>query len=356
MISISSVGIIFLFYVIKTQIIKIPLKTYLNELPQPKVYFPNENCSEYLPLNTFTQYSLFFSSFIKFNTVIIPNIKENITLSLEEHYSAIHYITNITINNTIVTNLSVYLSTDSVYDLDGGISLSYHPKDESFSIVHNLYNNHQISKRQFAFENPNIRGNAFFYIGGIEEKKHLLMRYKGKIKINETLPTWGFTMNSITYNDIHYTINESCVIHTGINQLIRSKKIFDIINIIIKECDENSNLNTEKNIDFIINNIIISLPIKLVVKKIKNYYITSEIKYNIARRNNIKCVLGGSFLNLFNYSLFDYDNKQIEFYSDSIIIKYLKNEKCEHFIFLIISIICIIKIIELIYIIHNINK
>ena len=51
-------------------------------------------------------------------------------------------------------------------------------------------------------------------------------------------------------------------------------------------------------------------------------------------------ILGIGFLNLFNYTLFDYENKQIEFYSDTTAIKVNYNNQTLSF-YIILSTISI---------------
>ena len=55
-------------------------------------------------------------------------------------------------------------------------------------------------------------------------------------------------------------------------------------------------------------------------------------------------MVGNEFLSLFNYSVFDYEQKQIEFYSDTTVIvdKHTIITKCLCNIIIILNILCII--------------
>ena len=75
---------------------------------------------------------------------------------------------------------------------DQGLALGYHIKDKSFSIVHQLYQKNIIDHLQFAFKNLREKSDQF-YIGGVPNNVYLSFPYKAIIKIDETLPTWGFT-------------------------------------------------------------------------------------------------------------------------------------------------------------------
>ena len=59
-------------------------------------------------------------------------------------------------------------------------------------------------------------------------------------------------------------------------------------------------------------------------------------------------IIGAQFLELFNYTIFDYDKKQIEFYSDRIVIIEPYSGLLKRMI-LLIEIICVANIIIIIY-------
>ena len=143
-----------------------------------------------LYLNTFLPFSIFkfpYSS-MKANRIVSKK-----TLHLDESYPSTLYYTDIKINeDTTITNFSLYnvKPSTTMYYKDKGLALGYHIKDESFSIVHQLYHKNIIEHLKFAFKNFNEQLEQFF-IGGVPNNEHLILPYKATIKVDETLPTWG---------------------------------------------------------------------------------------------------------------------------------------------------------------------
>ena len=71
----------------------------------------------------------------------------------------------------------MYILSSPSWIRERDLSLGYHIIDESYSIVYNLYKTKVIDEYRFAFDQ-------------VKEKLYL----EGILKINETLPTWGFTL------------------------------------------------------------------------------------------------------------------------------------------------------------------
>ena len=97
----------------------------------------------------------------------------------------------------------------------------YHIIDESYSIVYNLYKTKVID----AFDQVKEK----LYLGGIPNNTHLTFPYKGILKINETLPTWGFHLNSIIFNNSEYIINQPYIIHSVLTNTFISHDILAVI-------------------------------------------------------------------------------------------------------------------------------
>lgn len=251
---------------------------------------------------------------------------------------------------------------------DHGIGLGYHCKNTSFSLVHQLKKNNHINKLQYIFE-PHSK-NGFLHFGGIPNITQLAsMKYKGSIAINETLPTWGFTLSNMFSNNKPPNINTSCIIHSGFYDMIYSDDIFQIMLKIYKEEINNQICKIKKNsgngdylncnslddikgsISFIINNnsTIIEINKKDLINRENDSYFRNNPYKN--EEINKMCLLGIHFLRLFNYSLFDYDNKRVELYSNEIKIINLNLQKITVIMcFLIVSIIItIVNSLLLIY-------
>ena len=79
-----------------------------------------------------------------------------------------------------------------------------------------------------------------FYLWGIPNDTHLSLPYKGLIKVREELPTWGFNLNGLIYNNTEYKLNIPCIINSAATDMITSDKIYEMmINSILKEFIDN---------------------------------------------------------------------------------------------------------------------
>ena len=138
----------------------------------------------------------------------------------------------------------------NLFSWEYGFSFGLHYLNESFSIVHILYHSKQIEHLQFAFYNPIQSLNGTFYIGGIPNNTHLVLPYKGIIKVNESLPTWGFNLNTITYNNSKYSFNIPCIINSAANDFSISDEFYSLMkNVIFKEWLENGTCKEVCNVN-----------------------------------------------------------------------------------------------------------
>lgn len=137
-------------------------------------------------------------------------------------------------------------------------------------------------------------------------------------------------------NNKKLDINISCIIHSGFYDMIFSVDIFQIMLKIYKEEIDNQICKIKKNsgngdylncnnlddikgsIRFSINNnsTIIEINKKDLINRENDSYFRNNPYKN--EEINKMCLLGIHFLRLFNYSLFDYDNKRVELYSNDI--------------------------------------
>ena len=308
--------------------------------PFLSIDFPNEDVIHSLELNTYLNYSAFDLEHLNSSQII----NRNCSLLLEEQITSILYYTDIKIQNKVlVEHLSLYSTPDIHLARDNGIGLGYHFNNESFSIVHKLYKSMHLPHLQFSFHNANDDMKGHLYIGGIPDNNHLLYPYKGIVKVNEDLPTWGFNMTSIIINGREYKVELPCIVNTAIRLAIISDDLYQlIIDDVLKEevknklCREERDasqryLRCNKNIikgsfDFVFNNEVkIRMSINDFMmskgKSSETYELYSNNKdpHPIHYFNGV--IFGMNFLNRFNYTVFDYENKQMEFYSDSYVIE-----------------------------------
>lgn len=348
--------LVFLIIGIKSNIITIPINDYYYGIFNPSFTFPQENINYAIFLNTFNSYSVFW---LDFHLEISNILKDHVKLQLNSMKICNLYHTDIQIQSILLKDFYFYVSRQALCRNDVGISLGYHIKDETFSIVHSLYNEKIINKLQFAFENPGTNNKAFFHFGGVPLNKKNALPYKGSIRINETLPTWGFTLDSIKYNDKEYQLNIPCLVHSAMENMFVSEKLFEflthnIFNDRIKYQQTSTNLIKQfkapikGDIEFKFEEMKLKLALDVLFNKSESQF----VKENEDFHNFSGIFLGSKFLYLFNYSVFDYENKQIEFYSDTIIINNDNNQQLNHIIFLLISsniVLCLVEYLVLLY-------
>ena len=333
-------GFILLFFslIINAKIIDFTIMQYDNELPTPSVSYPNEKYSTTLPLNTFISVNILWRTFQP--KMIRERITNKLEIFIERTYKCEEYLTDMIINNLQIKNLSFYIPNGLTWVRESGLALGFHIKNESFSIVHNLFSNKKIEKLQFAFYNLFNKEKGTLFIGGIPSDKHKELPYKGIAKVNETLPTWGFELKSIKYNNSVYQMNIPCIIHSAIDDVFISNDIYQfMVNSVFKEeiekhvCESNflwiykqnylvckSIVKGNNRIKFDFESFSIDLAINDLFNILHHSKFNSNTKPN-EFLNFSGAILGIGFLNLFNYTLFDYENKQIEFYSDTTEIK-----------------------------------
>ena len=355
---------------IKVDVITVDIVRYYFERPLIIVKFPNENKEDKVFLNT----RLSFSTFKYQDEEYINNhIIKNETICLDKNYDSVLYRTNVSLMTDIMINdLSMYIIPNgaNMYYIDKGLALGYHIEEE-FSIVHQLYKNKKIDHLKFAFHN--IRDTAkssHFFIGGIPNEEHLTLPYKGVIKVDESLPSWGFNVDKVVFNNTEYDLNVKAVISSTSQYMIISDDLFillrkkvlkkyydkDICYIKTDEDEYNQRgieciekINISDTYSFIMNGVKIDFKSNILFNQL-NYNFHSNGQGELKVNNFTGIILGPFFLSQFNYTLFDYENKQIEFYSDSITIESLyKVNKAILPLLCIISILLIFDSLHLIY-------
>lgn len=348
--------LVFLIIGIKSDIVTIPINEYYYGIFNPSLTFPQENINYSILLNTFNSYSVFWLDFTLIKSHIL---KDQEKLQLNSMKVCYLYQTDIQFQSVVLKDFFFYVGREALCRNDVGISLGYHIKDETFSIVHSLYNKNIINKLQFAFENPGTKNKAFFHIGGLPLNKQRDFPYKGIIRINETLPSWGFTLDSIKYNDKEYKMNIPCLVHSAMENMFVSEKLFrflshTIFNDTTKYQQTSTNIIKQfkapikGEIEFKFEEMKLKLNLDVLFNQSESQFVIE----NKAFHNFSGIFLGSKFLYLFNYSLFDFENKQIEFYSDTIIISNDNNQQLNPILFPLISVnivLCFIECLVLFY-------
>ena len=360
--------VLLFFYTVKANVITLNLKDYYFSMPQVDFQFIEENVKQISFLNTYLPVTI-LSQFSQINE---NNMIENNTIvKLDLNYTCVLYKSSVKIGGQSINDYNLYLTYSAVWFREYGIALGYHIKNDSFSIVHTLYKRKLIEHLVFVFMNNAQTKNGKLFIGGIPNNLHLNLPYKGIIPIDESLPTWGFTLNSIAYDNKKHMLNLPCIISSVMKQSFISDELFLILSENIfnkeKECDKRyideggavdvfrckHNLPfMNQSIDFIFDKVKITIKIgRLFDKKNISTFSTNNPKKKFHNFDGV--ILSSAFIDLFNFTVFDYENKRIELYSDNIPIQ-VSNEALRT-ISIIHCIICIFNIIYLIIIYKQFN-
>ena len=173
--------------------------------------------------------------------------------------------------------------------------------------------------------NRKLKGSL--YIGGIPENSYLSLPNKAIIKINEALPTWGFILDSIIFNDTLYDMKIAVIINTALHEIINNKELESLYD----SCNSNKIIFASECVNtysFIIQNTKMTF--------------NTDLLYNFEHAQKIEnftgMIIGPSFLSQFNYTVFDYDNKQIEFYADNSMVNITSLDRMFHTNKIILSI------------------
>ena len=320
---------------------------HINPLDRPKIKLNinNKDIRFYTHLNTYLQYPLFEDRL--FIEKFQDQESKNITIKFNNNdIVCSEYITDFEIENITISNLKFLIFPTGINEgEEEGIGLSYKFQDESYSLTHNLYKNSQIEHLLFAFSS-NLTSEDEIMFGGIPNSSHLNMTYKGYINVNDTLSSWGSNLTSIVYENKTFEVNLNAVINTGYYEMLLSPKIYtyfltEVLADAIKEnnCYEqgyNHYIYIEciEKLEIFSNKIQVNFLNTRVNLTIQDLFLFKNDKWfmlvdtnTLDQNHNSNIILGYSFLRLFNFSIFDYENKQVQFYSDKPIIDMISIEK-----------------------------
>lgn len=322
-------------------------------------------------INTYIPFSLFDKDYENVNS--LDNCEQK-DINLEEIYSCYHYHSTFTFDNDVsLKDLSVYLTRGYIEAInDQGIGLSYKFHDESFSFVHQLYNNKLIDHLKFAFKgDPDVQ-KGYIYFGGIPNNAHSILPYKGYCNVIEDDHPWGchLTKIQIDKNAIElkgvlffhtaiariYFIKEiyNTIVYNYFNDLIMSKNCTDIVggtNGNFLRCDSKILERKNSKVILVFDHMKITFPLMDLFYMESDYYISTFYSSPFDQYDDYDCIIGYRFINAFNYTVFDYEQKNVQFYSDKVHIEMLSNMPLK-LMYLFSSVIMLYAIILLLFT-HN---
>lgn len=348
--------------------------TYQRGIPSLYVSLRDERANFLAVINTYNSFSLFEGSRDVFGTYsqkIIDRKNINITNSFE----VLSYKSEISVVDMYIKDYCFYISTEMMKNsFDKGLGFGYNYKEnEEYHFVYTLYKQKLFDKFSFALENQNT-DKGVIHFGSIPNNRHKKLPYKGYCNVDDNSKNWECDLLQIEFKGEVYPINKKAIFHSGIDTLFISQTMFNIMeNHILQEllfhdvCIRRTSekivryIECSSDIDyfvapitFTINNMKFNITIKNLFMKISNGRV-SKFMSRPEEPFNSSVVFGNAFIKLFNYTVFDYEEKQIELYSDFMKIE-MKNQidnkkEIVLIIYVLILIQCFINIFFLLYII-----
>ena len=272
----------------------------------------------FIEINTYSPYILINHS--------KEAIKSNVIIGLNTSFSCSLIELPMTYDNIQISNYTYVIQYDKVLHFFEGIGLGYHIEhNESLTFIHQLYEQYHFDHMKFVLEDHYPKGCIHF--GGVPNDAHLSFPYKGVIKVDESLPTWGFDINQIEFDNIKHQVHFPTIMLIGSPSMFIGNDFMDYMKEVILtkciggdgtiQCDDDI-VYSNNTINFVFGEQKIHIRLKDLFEfkraKISQYYFWWDYKFN-------ETILGFEFVELFNYTIFDYENKQIEFYSDRIVIQ-----------------------------------
>lgn len=357
--------IIELFSLINTQkIISLFLK-YEHSIQSVDLFIQPKTLPLSRPINTainitwfpyFDFYNFSFPSELERTKVLLTTLDPAVVIQNDILYKKTNLVSNFTF---------IVVDTRSFYYKDSGIGLTFKFENESYSLIHHLYKEQKIDKLKFAFESNNKNGTL--HIGGIPHNNHLKSAFKGYCNVINNYSTWGCMLKSLGYEGILFNVNQYSFFNTAIYYPFFSKKFYEFMKtIVLKELieDEICNEHTNKlensyfickaeegyqirfgNITFQFETAAIEFPIINFFEKKTDILVSIFYMGNDTELN--ESIFGFPLIQALNFTLFDYDNEQIWFYSDLIQITQIEklNNSNKYYSVTYIFIILIITLI-----------
>lgn len=239
-------------------------------------------------------------------------------------------IVNTDKNNNITIDFLLYYLQYKISLDNEAIGLAYKFKEQSLSLIHNLYLNDYIDRLSFGFViNDDKRG--LLYFGSIPDKL-IKNSYKTKLKVDESKNTWGAKVTKVG----DYINNDYAYFNSGDELILAPYDYLSFIeNVYLK--DYISNKTCQRNVDestrdYIkiyyscdCNYISYVAGFDIIIDghrfELKNeelfttYYRDCRFVIEHKTSNPDQWVFGAHFIRQYNI-LFDYEDSSITFYTD----------------------------------------
>ena len=301
-------------------------------------FVDNNNLALFSTIDLQSNHTWYSSNEEDINTNIV--IKRVVLDIKQKKRNALECISAINIydNKNLTLSYHYYITLEKDYiernKIGTGFGFAYRFHDESFSLIHQLYNNCKISKKAFAIgEYHQKEEYGLLYFGGLPEEEIRGKGFQGKCKVNKELVTWSCQLNRVDILGNSYSPNkEEMLFQTNYKFISVPKSFLMFLNFTVfqksygycfyKEYDSletfkcvNTYLPSLPNITFIFDDYAFIIPMfELFVHS--NEISESAIVYDhLIINNNNTWVFGNYFLSKY-VTLFDYDEPSITFYSN----------------------------------------
>ena len=354
-------------------------------------------CNWRVILDTMNSYFILYDNFESSHPWAKRIIKESTNITQGKNHTVKNYINNIKVTEyysplkfKIFTHelqqFYYYYTTAQCQDrkvwstVDPNIrqlslGLGLNVKQKKYSFVYTLYDNNIINKSVFSFEHSlNERNKKIKYIhfGEVDNKIKNKYSHSFVSSIPFMQNMWGIYISYISIGNKITPVKSFAKINSGIQENIRSFMIYKIFkefllehsqykdkckeynlknNIITIVCDDIPKDQFNDEITFIVNNKIeFNVPIKTFFTLSGNTCKLSEIYFD-SKNKNYELQVGQGFLEMFDLVEFNFEQRDITFFSKDIIFKESKinDDKLQLFI-LLISIMSMCNLCLLIYI------
>ena len=331
-----------------------------------------------ISLQCLVQNEIIFHQLLQFNTHTVISIAFsdkhvnrffNIDLSNQHSYTFLpflqpsstssHTITNITIDNTqynaVQINETFYISTQNkiintyIYYIQHTnemnvntqcLSLCFNYSNEHDSLIHIMYMNKVIDYKSFAFDFGNVSSpmnvyqHKIYFGNDIPTDVFINKPYKYKCKVISGSSKWKCNLSKVNYKfstvEMNYHITKTMYFQANDYKILAPDDfMYSIRNIVMErfinkgicieynnvfecKCSDDDLYNTFPNITFTIDGI------EHIMKSKELFYKNNEGKCTfIIERNGLnEWILGTMFYKKY-FTVFDYEQSEIIFYSDT---------------------------------------
>lgn len=285
--------------------------------------------------------------------------------------------------NIVIDDFHMYINNIQDWAVcNSGYGFGFKFENENFSIIHKLYETKYINKKQFSFIQTSTPTSGKIILGEVSQMEINNIEFIGKCNVIQDNIYWSCGIKYIQF-ETEICGNNNTIIEVAFHSVtkysIHSEQIVKIVRKVLGNkcediiynanenrllCDKQSIFNSKYYIHFVFE-YIIDIPLNMLFqcnskentnKCISTFlYIFNDKSIQHILNPNTKIIFGSFFFKLFKLITFNYDNKSITFYSNTINISpYNNTNTILHLINITLYILIPFTLIQLIiyYYIH----